>query len=504
MKEIKDAKFLHKSPELKVETGFSSLERFVVVNEYTDGSFSNSYNCDIMIRKGIDAVGIIPYFYEKNELYITLISNFRAPVLYREKTLLGKNIDDIDKNSIKIIEIPAGIFEDSELKAKKVHDAIKNAAARELLEETGFEVKPSEVKVLGGHYFSSPGILTEKIYIASCNITGKKAKEQKLDGTMEENIKPFSITLTEALRWCKEGIIQNAITEIAITRLYFDMLSIQEKKHTSILQKRLTTMLNEIRSLKKESEYYNKMIREFKATISHELQHPFTEVMGYLSLLKNKNISSETKYNALDIISRSIKKLYEVNTNLVKVAMKDDEKKVIQEFNVEEALNNIIEGYKVVYAKELEINIHLDEKCQKLIGYKDRFNLIMEGVVSNAFKFTPKGIITITIRLLDTIDKKELDFSPDLFNYHLMKDIIPKEVEIIVKDTGIGIKKKVLPKIYRPFYQADSRFTREFAGVGIGLSVVKDLLDTMQGSINIDSAEGAGTVVTMRIPFGVI
>ena len=163
----------------------------------------------------------------------------------------------------------------------------------------------------------------------------------------------------------------------------------------------------------------------------------------------------------------------------------------------------MIEGYKSVYPKDIETKIEVEKNCNILIGYKERFKLVMEGIISNAFKFTKSGSININVRIPDIIEKKNLDFSPDLFNYHSMKNIMPNEIEIIVKDTGKGIKQRQLKKIFIPFYQGDSRFEREYGGIGIGLSVVKDLLDTMQGSIYIDSSEGAGTIVKLRIPFGI-
>ena len=127
----------------------------------------------------------------------------------------------------------------------------------------------------------------------------------------------------------------------------------------------------------------------------------------------------------------------------------------------------------------------------------------MEGILSNAFKFTSSGSISISVRIPDSIEKKTIDLSPDLFNYHSMKNIIPNEIEIKVKDTGRGIKRSKLKNIYKPFYQADTRFEREYGGIGIGLSVVKDLVTTMQGNISIDSSEGVGTIVRLRIPFGI-
>ena len=504
-KSVIDAKYLHKYPEEVLNTGFASLERYSVINEYDDGSISKNYNCDIVVRRGIDAVGVIPYMYINNELHILLISNFRAAAFFREKILGEEPIEEISEHSKTMIEIPAGIIEEDELKLKKIETGIKRCSSRELLEETGYNVPVKNFTILGSFYYSSPGLLTERIYISTCNITGMIPEEIKGDGSiMEESIKTFTVPFTKALEWCKTGVIRNAVTEIGIHRLYFLLLSAKEEGHNKILQKRLQTMYNDIRSLKKEASYHNKLIREFRATITHELNHPLTEVMGYLSLLRNKNTSNEIKEKSIDIISRSISKLYEVNKNLVKVALQDDDSShTVEEFDVYKTIEEIVESYKYVHDSNLEINISICENCNTLIGNHNRLRLILEGIISNAFKFTKTGSINVYVRLIDTIENKFIDLSPDLFNYHIMSNIVPHEIEILVKDTGIGIKPKQLKKIFIPFFQSDSRFSREFAGVGLGLYVVNDLVATMQGSITIDSVVGTGTIVKMRIPFGI-
>ncbi len=503
---VVDASYLRKSPEIKLNTGFSSLERFSVINEYDDGSSSDSYNCDIVVRRGFDAVGIIPYLYIDNKLHILLLNNFRAAAFFREKILGNTDSSLVDENTKSMIEIPAGILEKDELKLTKNDLGIRRCAARELMEETGYELSSREMKVLGSFYYSSPGLLTEKIYIATCDITGLLAEKIVTDGSvMEETIKPFIIPFSEALALCNNGVIRNAVTEIAIKRLYFLLLVEKDKSHSKILQKRLDTMSREIRSLKREANYYNKLIREFRATITHELKHPFTQVMGYISLLKNKNTSEEDRAKWIDVISRSVSQLYELNKNLVKTALQDDDHMQNTEaFNTYDNINEIVEGYKYLYDSSLETNISIDESSAVLIGNPYRLKLIMEGIISNAFKFTKNGSINITVRLIDTLlEPNSLDFSPDLFNYHVMTNVLPNEIEISVKDSGIGIKPKQLKKIFIPFYQSDSRFSREFSGVGLGLSVVKDLVHTMQGSIKIDSEINVGTLVCLRIPFGI-
>ena len=506
IKKVKDTKFFKKSPPIQLDTGFVNLERFVAINEYDDGTFSREYNCDIINRKGRDAVIIVPYTYIDNQIHVLMINTFRPVVYYREKVMTGKNPEDIDEHIMNFLEFPARILEEDKMNDKNPSNGIKKCAQRELEEETGYSVELKNVHVLGHRYYSSSGIITERINIATCDITGiTPKKEIKTDGSvMEESIETFFVPFDKAMKWCKDGVIKNAGTEIGLNRLYFSILYEHQKKHNLILQKRLRTLLNEINSLKKSAEHYNKLIREFKATVSHELRHPFTEIMGYINLLKKNNMPEEKREEFFNIVTRSIKKLYDTNNNLIQIALKDDDSnKYLSEFDVEEELNIIINGYKFIYPKDIEVEMNIEKNCNILIGYHERFRLIMEGIISNAFKFTKSGTISINIRTLDTIEKKSLDFSPDLFNYHTMQNIIPNEIEIMVKDTGKGIKPSQLKKIFMPFYQCDSRFEREYGGIGIGLSVVKDLLDTMQGTITIDSSEGAGTIVKLRIPFGI-
>ena len=506
IKKVKDTKFFKKSPPIQLDTGFVNLERFVAINEYDDGTFSREYNCDIINRKGRDAVIIVPYTYIDNQIHVLMINTFRPVVYYREKVMTGKNPEDIDEHIMNFLEFPAGMLEEDEMNDKNPSNGIKKCAQRELEEETGYSVELKNVHVLGHRYYSSSGIITERINIATCDITGiTPKKEIKTDGSvMEESIETFFVPFDKAMKWCKDGVIKNAGTEIGLNRLYFSILYEHQKKHNLILQKRLRTLLNEINSLKKSAEHYNKLIREFKATVSHELRHPFTEIMGYINLLKKNNMPEEKREEFFNIVTRSIKKLYDTNNNLIQIALKDDDSnKYLSEFDVEEELNIIINGYKFIYPKDIEVEMNIEKNCNILIGYHERFRLIMEGIISNAFKFTKSGTISINIRTLDTIEKKSLDFSPDLFNYHTMQNIIPNEIEIMVKDTGKGIKPSQLKKIFMPFYQCDSRFEREYGGIGIGLSVVKDLLDTMQGTITIDGSEGAGTIVKLRIPFGI-
>ena len=126
VKKVKDTKFFKKSPPIQLDTGFVNLERFIAVNEYDDGSFSREYNCDIINRKGRDAVIIVPYCYIDNQVQVLMISTFRPVVYYREKVMTGKNPEDIDEHIMNFLEFPAGMLEEDEMNDKNPNQGIKN------------------------------------------------------------------------------------------------------------------------------------------------------------------------------------------------------------------------------------------------------------------------------------------------------------------------------------------------------------------------------------------
>lgn len=504
-KKIVKAVFRHNKPKQILKTNFCSLERYSVTNHYNDKTTSADYDCDILLHKGFDAVGILPYLIINDKIHVLLISNFRAAAYFREAM---DKPEAMPNEILEFIEIPAGVIdkEDHEGSAN-INETIKKASARELDEECGYNVKHSSFDVLGSHYYAAPGIMAERIYISTVNITGKKCGFAKKDGSvMEENIRNMIIPLDRAIKYVHKGIIKNAVTEIAISRLHYKLVVRKNTFHNRIITKRLTTLSRVTNDIKKESEYYNKLIRQFRATITHELRHPFTEIMNYLNIIGREDVEPELKAKSIDTLKSSIRKIYDNNNNMLSIAFGVEMiDKSINTFNVENLINTMISQHVDAYKyNDVEINIEVEDICQTLIGFKDVFYIIIEATLSNALKFTKKGSVSISVKKLDSssIKEKKIDFMPDLFNYHILGDIRPNEIEICIKDTGIGMSSKMQKNIFKPFYQGDGRFNRKYSGMGIGLSVVKNLLEYVQGAIEIDSHEGVGTTVVLNMPFG--
>ncbi len=503
-KKIVKAAFSHKKPKQILKTDFCSLERYNVVNHYSDKSTSANYPCDVLIHKGFDGVGILPYLIIEDKIHVLLISTFRAAAYFREA--MDKPAK-MPKEILEFIEIPAGVIdkEDHDGSAN-INETIKKAAARELDEECGYNVKHSSFDVLGSHYYAAPGLMAERIYIATVNITGKKRGIAKKDGSvMEENIKNLIIPLDRAIEYVHKGIIKNAVTEIAISRLHYKLVVKKNALHNKIISKRLSNLSKVTSDIKKGSDYYNKLIREFRATITHELRHPFTEIMNYLNFITRKDTDEELRTKSIDALKLNIRKIYENNNNILSTVLGVEiTNESIEIFDVPNVINAIVNQHKDAYKYTTEVTINVSPECEKLIGFKDIFNLVVEAIISNSLKFTKNGNVTIGVKKLDysSIEGKQLDFMPDLFNYHILGDIKPHEIEICIKDTGIGMSDKVQKNVFKQFYQGDSRFDRQYGGMGIGLSVVKNLVESIQGKITIESNKGVGTTVTLNMPFG--
>ena len=117
------------------------------------------------------------------------------------------------------------------------------------------------------------------------------------------------------------------------------------------------------------------------------------------------------------------------------------------------------------------------EKSPEVFVDKDKIEQVFQNILSNAYKYTPEGGKIF-------VDLKHAD----------------KTVKITFKDTGIGIPKEDLPRIFERFYRVDKTRSREMGGTGLGLSIAHEIIQAHEGEINIDSEPGRGTCVTIRLP----
>jgi len=229
-------------------------------------------------------------------------------------------------------------------------------------------------------------------------------------------------------------------------------------------------------------EEVDKMKSNFYANISHEFRTPLMLILGPAEKLLSK-LKDEDGQKQIGLIKGNAKRLLNLINQLLDLSRLEAGR-----LKLNASLGNIsqfVKGLTMEFesiAEQRDISLKIIMEKDDIEAYFDREKMekIITNLLSNAFKFTPAGG-RITV---------------------LMKETILNQVEIIVRDSGIGIPKSELPKIFDRFYQVDGSITREHEGTGIGLALTKELVELHKGNIFIDSVEGHWTEVKLSIPLG--
>ena len=228
---------------------------------------------------------------------------------------------------------------------------------------------------------------------------------------------------------------------------------------------------------REEALHLAKVKEEFLANMSHEIRTPMNAIVGMVQLLSETDLSEKQK-KYLDYIHFASDNLLTLINNILDVS-KIEAKRVEFEkipFSLKNTIEKLIGMMRPkIDEKGLEINLVISPDIPDLIiGDPFRLNQIIMNMISNSVKFTEKGGIT-----LEVIVGAETD-----------EDVT---INFNVIDTGIGISKENQAKIFEHFTQAESNITRKYGGSGLGLTIVKKLIEKQGGSINIESEPGKGT-----------
>lgn len=220
---------------------------------------------------------------------------------------------------------------------------------------------------------------------------------------------------------------------------------------------------------------------KFLARMSHEIRTPLNGIVGGIELLSSEN-RSLSKTEIMDMINFSSERLlYTANEIFETSNAKANKIKVIQvEVNIPSLIKKIRNIYRNHSDNEFKISID-DNIPPGVMIDESLLSRILMNLISNADKFTRNGMIEITS------DLNLRDNKNPILNF-------------IIKDNGIGISKGYLRKIYDPFSQEDESTTRKYEGSGLGLTIVKELVDLLKGKISIISRQKEGTEVFIEIP----
>ncbi len=224
---------------------------------------------------------------------------------------------------------------------------------------------------------------------------------------------------------------------------------------------------------------------QFLANISHEIRTPINGIAGMAALL-SKDASPEEKLIYLNAIRSAADNLKVIINDILDLASIESGKLKFEKigFVLEDLLVSLIDTF-TVQAKEkgLDLQLELDPTANAiLLGDPVRLNQILINLISNAIKFTHVGSIRVKCAAEKTGKKRAM-------------------VRFDVIDTGIGIPQDKLSTIFESFSQADASITRKYGGTGLGLTIVKQLVELQNGKITVESQEDKGSVFTVSIPY---
>ncbi|WP_144777175.1 response regulator [Marinobacter maritimus] len=227
----------------------------------------------------------------------------------------------------------------------------------------------------------------------------------------------------------------------------------------------------------------NRAKNQFLANVSHELRTPLQSVLGYANLLTDTPLDQEQSEYVHTLLSAS-ESLSAIINDLLDISSMEAEKLVLEDipFDLRETLNDLVHmlGDRA-REKGLALELRIDEELPwALRGDPVRIRQVLLNLVSNAIKFTDSGHVLISIEVLGRRDEKV-------------------RLRLAVEDTGIGINPEDVPLVYEPYVQLGQRFQRQLPGAGLGLTICRQLVNLMQGSLDLESRPGEGSTFWIEL-----
>ena len=234
-----------------------------------------------------------------------------------------------------------------------------------------------------------------------------------------------------------------------------------------------------------EAQTANRLKDEFLATLSHELRTPLNAILGYARLVQSGMVPSDRLAHALTTVERNASALTHIVEDILDVSriISGKIRLNVQPVDVCDVVKNAVDTMRpAADAKQIRIQTMCDPGAGPISADPDRLQQVVWNLVSNAVKFTPKqGTVQVRVERLNS------------------------HIEIVVSDTGQGIAPDFLPHIFERFRQADSGTTRAHGGIGLGLAIVRHLVELHGGTIQVASGgKDQGTTFRVRMPVMIV
>jgi len=254
-----------------------------------------------------------------------------------------------------------------------------------------------------------------------------------------------------------------------------------EVKERERTEKRLRISLQAEQTARAQAETASRMKDEFLGTVSHELRTPLNAIIGWSHMLRTGKLDEGTAAHALAIIDRNAKAQAQLIEDILDVSrvITGKVRLASEPVDIASVINIVVESAQLAAeSKGIHLEVILDPLAQHIVGDFSRLQQVVWNLLGNAIKFTPSGG-RVTVRL------SRLD----------------RSMEICVSDTGEGISAAFLPFVFDRFRQADGSQTRSHGGVGLGLAIVRHLVELHGGAVRAESPGlGCGATFTITLP----
>ena len=232
-------------------------------------------------------------------------------------------------------------------------------------------------------------------------------------------------------------------------------------------------LVNVTEKLERES-----LRREFSANVSHELKTPLTSISGFAEIMQGGLVKNEDIPKFAGRIYKEAQRLLQLVEDVIQISQLDEEKTsyVWEPVDVYQVCKNAFESLKEK-AKRLNVHLYICGERMKMEAVRTLLEEAIYNVCDNAIKYN-RNDGSVSVFLTQTA----------------------QEIQIVVKDTGVGIPKEDQGRVFERFYRVDKSHSKEIGGTGLGLSIVKHAVGALKGSVILRSEEGNGTEITLRFP----
>ncbi|MDI6699718.1 MAG: ATP-binding protein [bacterium] len=215
----------------------------------------------------------------------------------------------------------------------------------------------------------------------------------------------------------------------------------------------------------------DRMRKDFISNISHELKTPLTAIYGYLETIEMEY--KDIKY--VPIIKNHVENMNKLVEEILTLSYLETSPKIKkEEFLLTDSVKNVLKGFEEDFKKKnLKMDFSFSDEKIYFNGDKEKIERMIKNLVENSIRYTDKGYIKISL------EKKD------------------KNISLTVEDTGIGIPKKEIERIFERFYTIDKSRSKKYGGFGLGLSIVKHIVKLHDGKIEVESEEGKGTKIKL-------